>query len=65
MVQNNITPKKTQQLLPQGTIPPGMLDGFVPPTELVGSVPPIAPPGHSMSMGAGPIPGPPGAPLIS
>lgn len=68
MVQNNIPPKKTQQLLPKGTIPPSMLDGFVPPAELVGAVPPPGPagppgyPGHSMTMHAGPPGVPPGGP---
>ena len=60
MVQNNITPKKTQQLLPKGTIPPHMLDSFVPPPELggAGGPPPPGPPGP-------PGMGGPGAPIVS
>ena len=45
---NNILPKKTEQLIPKGTIPPEMLNQFIPP-------PMMPDPGLS----AGPVPGPP------
>ena len=44
MQQHNIPPKKTQQLLPKGTIPPSMLAGFVPPPDPVAPGPVMDPP---------------------